>query len=154
MNPVQKLYVLYDAECGLCQRCLGWLRRQPAFVALVFIPLQSPEIGCRFPGIEQMHPEKELLVISDAGGVWQGGAAWVMCLWALREYREWSQRLAHPALLPFARRACGIVSENRRQISRWLFHPSIGPDELQRRLNSLPDPECLSRRCPLPAKRR
>jgi hypothetical protein len=43
-----------------------------------------------------------------------------MCLYALRDYREWSQRLAHPALLPWARRVCELLSENRLQMSRWL----------------------------------
>jgi predicted DCC family thiol-disulfide oxidoreductase YuxK len=147
---MRKLYILYDAECAVCARCLIWLNRQPAFVPLVFIPLQSPEAGRRFPGIEQMRPDKELIAISDAGDVWQGGSAWVMCLWALREYREWSQRLAHPALLPLARRACAVISENRHRISRWLFHSSAGPDELQRRLNAIPIPKCLSERCPAP----
>ena len=42
-----------------------------------------------------------------------------MCLWALREYREWSQRLASPALLPWARRACELVSANRLSLSAW-----------------------------------
>ena len=75
-----------------------WLAQQPAFVPLVFLPLQAPDLPQRFPGLERLHPEKEIVVFSDSGDVWQGGAAWVMCLWALREYREWSQRLAHPAL--------------------------------------------------------
>ena len=100
---MKRLYVLYDGTCHVCRRCRTWLDRQPAFVPLVFIPLQSPEIACRFPGIGALHPERELVVISDTGDVWQGGSAWVMCLWALREYREWSLRLAHPALLPLAR---------------------------------------------------
>ncbi|MEA3210584.1 MAG: hypothetical protein QOE70_3641 [Chthoniobacter sp.] len=117
---MKRLYVLYDPTCELCRRCRGWLSRQAAFVPLVFLPLNSDEVPCRFPGIERLHPEKEILVISDSGDVWQGGAAWVMCLWALEEYREWSQRLAHPLLLPFARRACELVSEKRYLISRWL----------------------------------
>jgi hypothetical protein len=43
-----------------------------------------------------------------------------MCLYALRDYRELSLRLAHPALLPFARRFCELLSENRFRVSRWL----------------------------------
>ncbi len=42
-----------------------------------------------------------------------------MCLYALRDYREWSQRLAHPALLPWARRVCELLSENRFRVSGW-----------------------------------
>ena len=114
---MKTLHVLFDAECGLCQRCCRWLKRQPAFVELRFLPLQSPEVTRRFPGIEQFNPREQLLVVSDTGEVYQGSHAWIMCLWALQEYRAWSQRLASPALLPWARRACELVSDNRLSLS-------------------------------------
>ena len=117
---MKTLYVLYDGRCEFCRRCRGWLGQQPAFVPLAFIPLQSPEVAIRFPGIERLHPEERLVAISDEGDVWRGDGAWIMCLWALREYREWSQRFANPLLRPFARQACEIISENRHAISRWL----------------------------------
>jgi predicted DCC family thiol-disulfide oxidoreductase YuxK len=144
---MNRLYILYDSQCAFCRRCRVWLDRQPAFVPLTFIPLQSPEVGCRFPGIERLEPDKEIVVISDAGDVWQGGAAWVMCLWALYEYREWSQRLAHPALLPFARRACAFVSEHRQQFSRWAissWSKEEGVDRLRDRLAALPAETCAN----------
>lgn len=138
---MKKLYILYDGECELCRRCRAWLGQQPAYVSLAFLPLQSPEAECRFPGLVGLQPEKEIVVISDAGEVWQEAAAWVTCLWALREYREWSQRLAHPALLPMARRLCSIVSMHRHALSAWLDgFPSN--EEVVRKLESIPDPEC------------
>lgn len=136
---MKKLYILYDSECELCRRCRVWLARQPAFVPLVFVPLQSPEAECRFPALEELHPEEEIVVIDDAGAVWQGGAAWVMCLWALQEYREWSLRLAHPALLSLARRMCVVVSANRYKISNWL-RKAKSHEELQRKLALFPAP--------------
>jgi predicted DCC family thiol-disulfide oxidoreductase YuxK len=114
------LYVLFDGECSLCRRCRAWLARQPAFLELCFLPFPSTEVSRRFPGIEALHPEEQLLVVSDEGGVYRGSQAWVMCLYALRDYRQWSQRLAHPAFLPWARRVCELLSENRFQVSRWL----------------------------------
>ena len=116
---MKTLYVLFDGQCALCRQCRRWLERQPAFVELRFLPLQSPEIVGRFPGIERFNPQDQLLVVSDSGEVYQGPHAWIMCLWALREYREWSQRLASPALLPWARRACELVSDNRLSLSAW-----------------------------------
>lgn len=136
---MKKLYILYDSECELCRRCRVWLGRQPAFVPLVFVPLQSPEAECRFPALRELHPEEEIVVIDDAGAVWQGGAAWVMCLWALQEYREWSLRLAHPALLSVARRVCEVVSVNRYKISSWL-RKAKSNEELQRKLALFPTP--------------
>ena len=117
---MKTLYVLYDDTCGLCRRCRRWLEAQPAFLTLRFLPFQSSEVACRFPEIEQFHPNEQLLVVSDEGAVYQGSHAWIMCLYALREYREWSQRLASPLLLPWARRVCELVSENRLTLSAWL----------------------------------
>jgi len=138
---MKKLYVLYDSECELCRRSRLWLDRQPAYVRLAFLPFQSPEAECRFPGLRELRPEKEIVVISDAGAVWQGGAAWVMCLWALREYREWSLRLAHPALLSLARRLCEVVSANRYKISHWL-KKAANHEELRRKLDLFPAARC------------
>ena len=117
---MKSLYVLFDAECALCQRCRQWLARQPAYIRLEFIPLQSPELTQRFPGIETLKPSEQLLVVSDSGAVYRGAGAWIMCLYALRDYRGWSYRLAHPALLPWARRICELLSENRFIVSRWV----------------------------------
>lgn len=129
---MKRLYVIYDAKCEVCRRCRVWLARQVAFVPLTFVPLQAPELATRFPGIERLSPEREIVVVSDAGEVWQGGSAWVMCLWALRDFREWSQRLAHPLLLPLARRACELVSGRRHELSRWLAEDQ--PELLAQRL--------------------
>ena len=131
---MKRLYVLYDAECAFCRRCRVWLAQQPAFIPLIFIPLQSPELPCRFPGIERFTPSEELVVISDEGAVWRGERAWVTVLWGLREFREWSQRLASPMLLPFARRACELISENRHSISRWFVSGS--DQELKQQIRS------------------
>ncbi|MEA3188498.1 MAG: hypothetical protein QOD99_2328 [Chthoniobacter sp.] len=116
---MKRLHILYDAKCALCCQCRQWLARQPAFVELRFTPLQDPFLASRFPGIEKYSPERELIAIADDGAVYQGASAWVMCLYALKEYREWSQRLSSPALLPLAKRACEAISENRISISRW-----------------------------------
>ncbi len=140
------LYVLHDAECALCQRCRRWLQSQPAFVELRFIALQSPEAACRFPGIGALDPGDQLLVVSDEGDVYQGPHAWIMCLYALREYREWSQRLAHPALLHMTRRVCELVSENRLSISRLL--PKKSPEEFQKILDEqFPATACTDDKC-------
>lgn len=131
------LYILYDAKCGLCRKVRIWLDRQPAYVKLRFQPLQSAELEERFPGIAKFSPEEQLVVISDKGSLWRGESAWIVILWALREYREWSQRLATPTLRPFARKVCGLVSENRLGLSRWLGFDR-GP-EFRRFLAALPE---------------
>ena len=85
---MKRLYVLDDAECAFCRRCGGWLARQPAFVPLVLVPFQSPDVETRFPELGRLHPADELVVISDEGAVWRRASAWVTILQALREFRE------------------------------------------------------------------
>ena len=56
--------------------------------------------------------------MSDTGEVWQGAGAWVMCLWALEEYRAWSARLAAPAMQAVAGKIVHWISGNRIGLSR------------------------------------
>ncbi len=139
---MKTLYVLFDSQCALCRQCRRWLERQPAFLELRFLPLQSEAVPCMFPGIEHFQPREQLVVISDEGAVYQGSHAWIMCLYALREYREWSQRLATPALLPWARRVCELVSDNRLSVSRWfrtLDDKQLGGELAAQRLSPCKD---------------
>ena len=148
---MKTLTLLYDKQCEMCRRLRTWLATQPAYVTLRFIPLQSPEVAAHFPGIEKYRPAERLVVISDTGDLWRGEAAWITILWALREYREWAPRLAHPALRPLARQACALISRNRHNLSRWFLH--AGHEEIRNRLASEPAPVCGSKTCqppPLP----
>ncbi len=114
---MRRLTVIYDATCGFCVRCKEWLEREPSFLAIECLWSRSPEVARRYPGL--VGPgNADLLVVSDEGGVYRGAHAWIMCLYALRGYREWSMRLASPALLPFARRAFELLSSSRGWISR------------------------------------
>jgi predicted DCC family thiol-disulfide oxidoreductase YuxK len=124
---VKYLSVLFDSECGLCRRCRDWLSRQPAFIPMVFIPLQSPDLEKKFPGITALHPNEQLLVISDSGEVYRGGSAWILCLWALREYRGAALRLATPQFRPLARLLCEHLSRHRSRISDFLCPTGLRP---------------------------
>jgi predicted DCC family thiol-disulfide oxidoreductase YuxK len=117
---MKALTVLYDAQCGFCVKCRWWLAGQPKFVAMDFLPAGGPEAARLFPELVGPGQAEELTVVSDEGGVYQGARAWLVCLWALRDYREWSLRLATPGLLPLARAAFALVSASRKKISSWL----------------------------------
>lgn len=116
---MKRLTVIYDASCGFCVRCRDWLAQQPSWVELELLWSGSPEVARRFPGLAGPGPA-ELLAVSDEGEVWAGSSAWLVCLWALRGWREWSLELATPELLPFARRAFEVISASRGWLSRVL----------------------------------
>ena len=107
------LTVLYDARCNLCSHLRAWLEAQPAYVQLAFVPVGSLEAQRRFPALDHVATTSELTVISDDGAVYVEAKAFLICLWALRDYRAWSLRLSSPDLIPLARRVVLLVAQNR-----------------------------------------
>jgi len=117
MTPtIKALWIVYDPACGLCCMVRDWILAQPSLVTVNLIAAGSPETQERFPQL----PPGELAVVSDTGDVWLGDRAWIICLWALRDYRKWSVRLSSPMLLPLARQAFSAVSRNRTAFSQML----------------------------------
>lgn len=116
---MRSLTVLYDARCGLCSNARRWLEGQPQIVPLELLPADSEETRRRYPTLAETEPE-ELVVVSDEGDVYRGSQAWIVCLWALQDYREWSFRFAQPALLPLARGIFEWISTRRHRLSRAL----------------------------------
>jgi len=132
---METLYVVYDDRCGLCTQLKEWLGRQPAYVRLQLVA-SSEAARDRFPSL----PPGELAVVSDSGETWLGDRAWIMVLWALRDYRSWAAKLASPLLLPMARQAFAVISRNRSAFSRWLG--LYGETELRANLSQVPIPPC------------
>jgi len=133
---MQTLFVIYDDRCGLCTQLKEWLGRQPAYVPLELVAAGSEEALQHFPEF----PSGELAVISDTGEAWLGDSAWIIVLWALREYRGWAAKLASPLLLPMARQAFAAISRNRSAFSRWLG--LYGEADLRANLSQIPIPPC------------
>ena len=113
MPPVTSITILYDAACGLCTWAKDWMQKQPPLVRLAFLASGSAEARLAFPQI----PARELAVVADTGEVWLGSRAWMVCLWALRDYRGLAFRLTSPALSLMSREAFMAVSRNRRALS-------------------------------------
>ena len=137
---MNQLTVLYDAYCGFCVRCRWCLVHQPKFVEMDFCPAGSAEAQRRFPELSAPGAVDELLVVDDEGGVYRGAQAWLMCLWALVEFREYADWLSQPALLPLARGAFAMVSSSRKKISQWL---GLKPEaEMIEELRQAEPPRC------------
>jgi predicted DCC family thiol-disulfide oxidoreductase YuxK len=133
---MEKLYVLYDPKCELCERLKDWLLVQRSWLGLSMVPAGSDKARKLFPELEKIATANDLVVISDEGQVYLNDRAWIMTLYALEEYREWASRLAHPLLLPLARQAFATLSRNRYAISRWL-HGKYGPEAIARELRKV-----------------
>lgn len=132
---MNRLTVLTDAQCGLCRNCRAWLERQVQWIPLEFLDHASPEVDRRYPGLRALRPEEQMIVVADTGELWQGEAAWLVCLHALRDYRDWAARCSHPLLRPLAGMLYRQVSTNRHGISKVL-----GLDALRHERACPPEP--------------
>ncbi|MFJ8504624.1 thiol-disulfide oxidoreductase DCC family protein [Streptomyces avermitilis] len=137
--PVRGLTVLYDARCSLCTFLRDWLVKQPQLVPLELLPAGSDRARERFPALDHRATLDEITVVGDSGQVYRGSAAWVVCLWALREQRPLAHRLSTPRGAVFARGAMLAAAKWRetRQGGRWgggsydvgdgwTYHPASG----------------------------
>ena len=114
---IRKIYILYDSRCGVCSRVRSWMGEQRTWFAVEFVAAGSDRAHRLFPELEHEDEPSELIVITNEGAVYFDDAAWIVCLYALVEYRSWSYRLARGPLRPLARRAWQLLSKNRRQLS-------------------------------------
>ena len=143
---MKALIIFYDARCGLCSRFRRWMEAQPAWVRLVFVPYDSDEARKLCPPIDSMRAAEEIVVMADDGRIWQGSSAWVTCLWALYDYREWSSRLASPALQGAVRKIVHWISGNRIGLSNLL---RIRSDDALR--SAAEESPCETGACGIPA---
>jgi predicted DCC family thiol-disulfide oxidoreductase YuxK len=136
MPPVRRLSILYDGSCGFCIRVKDWIGRQAPLVPVDFVASGSAEAVDKFRQV----PAGELAVVADTGEVWLGNRAWIVCLWALRDYRDLAVRLSSPFLLLMAREAFALVSSQRSALSAMLPPPS--DRELEQQLRKVVAPRC------------
>ncbi len=136
MPPVTSITIVYDAACGLCTRAKGWIAQQSPLVGLQFVPSGSSEASRRFPQL----PAGELAVVANTGEVWLGNHAWIVCLWALRGYRDLALRLTSPLLVLMAREAFAVVSRNRYALSGMLRLRN--EREIEQQLRKVVVPRC------------
>ena len=150
---MKTLTVFYDANCGMCCAVRKWMTSRPAYISLRFIALQDKKARDICPTLDEYHPEREIVAMGDRGEIYTGGKAWVMCLWALREYRELSLRMGSPLFLPLAKRVCNLISKNRMRLSRWFFRGGAKAAEKEvERIESEHVDTCENGICGLPPK--
>ncbi|MGH8891649.1 MAG: thiol-disulfide oxidoreductase DCC family protein [Acidothermaceae bacterium] len=113
------LTVLYDPACPTCSRARRWLESRPQLVRLDFVAAGSAEARSAFPELDHARTLNEITAISDDGEVFVDGQAWVVCLWALRDYRRVSALMATPALNPLARKVITSVSKRVAAQRAW-----------------------------------
>lgn len=117
---MKTLTVLYDDACPICVRARAFLETQASFVRLEFLSCHSPLARKRYGAVPWLG--QELVVVSDEGDVWAGPSAFIVCLWALFDYREWAYTLSGDAFAPLAERFFKLISKRRKLLAVFLPH--------------------------------
>jgi predicted DCC family thiol-disulfide oxidoreductase YuxK len=113
------LTVLYDPACLTCSRARSWLESRPQLVQLSFVAAGSEQARNAFPQLDHDRTLNQITVVADDGQVFVDDKAWVVCLWALRDYRRAAQLMTSPALYPLARRVITQVSKHVAAQRSW-----------------------------------
>lgn len=121
---MNNLFVLFDSTCAFCRQCRIWLQSQRQIVRLTFLEAGSLDAKKLFPALNHERTKADLTVVSDSGAVFHGSKAWLIILWALKDYRSWARTLASPELMPVAQKFISMISSNRRTISRLIARES------------------------------
>ncbi|HVD04951.1 MAG TPA: DCC1-like thiol-disulfide oxidoreductase family protein [Gemmatimonadaceae bacterium] len=110
---MRELTVLYDAGCELCCAASDWLAAQPTHIPVNLIAAGSDEARVRFPGLDHAATMGQLTAIGDEGEVYHDDKAWVVSLWATRQYRAWAAGLAAPGARRLTRGATSWIARHR-----------------------------------------
>lgn len=111
--------MLYDPNCRLCAFVAGWLRGQRQLVPVRLVPVGSERARQWFPALDHDGAtRREITVVGDAGQVYKGDSAWIVCLWALADHRAFSHTLTTPAGRRLARAAVLTAARWRESQAR------------------------------------
>ncbi len=107
---MKKLTVLFYRDQARQRRILNWMREQPSYVELEYLAFDSAEARERFPSLcapDAPAPEqppqitrfagrRSPIVVTDEGAIYRNDKAWLMCMWALFDYRKWALEFGKP----------------------------------------------------------
>ncbi len=137
---IQHIEVYYDGRCGMCCTFHEWVNKQPRAFTVRFVPYQSAQAEEWFPGVNALDPEREMIVRTDDSNLYRAAEGWVLCLLSCANYQGVARRLASPALLPFAEKACHALAARRHKLSKIFFRRK--DREVAAELHWMPGQEC------------
>jgi predicted DCC family thiol-disulfide oxidoreductase YuxK len=118
---IQHIEVYYDGRCGMCCSFHEWVNEQQRAFAVRFVAYQSPRAEEWFPGVNELEPDREMVVRTDDGTVYRGAEGWVLCLLSCMRYQGVARRLVSPVLMPVAKKTCYALAARRRGLSKIFF---------------------------------
>jgi predicted DCC family thiol-disulfide oxidoreductase YuxK len=115
-NPTDPT-LIYDGECGVCQRAVAWLRRWDREHVLRFVPFQDAVAVARF-GIALPALAAAMHLVLPDGRVYPGADAIPELLRLFPSKRWLAPLFAIPGVLPLARRIYARIAIRRHCLVR------------------------------------
>jgi predicted DCC family thiol-disulfide oxidoreductase YuxK len=110
------LTLLYDADCNLCLRTVGLLKKLAFRVELRYLPLQDAEPAMLPPGHSRDELLAELHVIDEAGRIFRGADAVVRIMVSARGF-GWLRLVERvPGMRPLAHWGYRQIARRRYQL--------------------------------------
>lgn len=135
--------LLYDGQCGICGKFIGWLQQQPADPTIRCLPQQQAAEDPAFAGInfntdDQGRPS-EIVLIEIDGTIYRDTDAYLRLLAMFPKTQALAKQLSRPSMRPWVRRAAHAVVNHRDGLSR-LLGLSSDRQTLQDELAQTPEP--------------
>lgn len=112
LQGMEPLLVVYDADCGVCQASVAWLRKRDLRGRFRFAGTD----GELPPGVSREETEHTVVVLED-GRKWTRGAATARLLRELRGWAFLGRALRLPGIAWLADRAYDRFARNRHRVS-------------------------------------
>ena len=85
-----QLYIIYQDLDDELITYLNWYRSYDSDYDRVFIINHSPKLKIMMPELAGELKDKRLTIVDSKGKVYLDHKAWIMSLYSLKKYREWS----------------------------------------------------------------
>lgn len=105
--------LLYDAGCGFCTRCAGWIGERVSEIEVV--PMQSVDLDVA--GVDRERATREIPLLWEDGSIsWGSGGIAESLAFAKMPWRLVGVVLRTDAVQVAVRRVYGLVSRNRHRL--------------------------------------
>ena len=87
---MKKLYFIYNSDDQELISYLQWLKAFSSNYDRIFIVNHSTKVKIMMPDLLPYLTDNRLIVVDESGKVYLNQKAWILSLYSVKKYREWS----------------------------------------------------------------
>ncbi|GAB4388839.1 MAG: hypothetical protein Kow0025_10530 [Thermodesulfovibrionales bacterium] len=113
--------LVYDADCPICRRTIGWIEENARKGTIATLPCQSPEVERRFPSVRRASCMRAMQLVLPGGEVLSGEEAVPEILARLKGYSPAARLFSLPGTMPVSRALYRWFADRRYHVADILF---------------------------------